>query len=127
MRIVIKPVGLICILLAISALAVLSILNYQKRAMMAAMEDREMKGALLRTFTDITWRLNNESSDASLTVTADPNAPGVNNSVLHANVRKGNTDTPYLVRASKSVPQPLPGNRKLRLSIWGRSKTSDAA
>lgn len=127
MRIVIKPMGLICILLAISALAVLSILNYQKRSMASAMEARESAGALMRTFTGAAWRLNNESADASLTVTTDPNAPGVNNSVLHANVRKGNQDTPYLVRASKNVPADLPANRKLRLTIWGRSKTSDTA
>lgn len=124
MKIVIKPIGLILIVLTITALTALTIINYQKHSMQLALREAENHGVLLQTFGDSEWRLDNESKDATLLVSVDPNAPGANNSVLHATVKKANSSMPYLVRASKSVPQALPANHKLRLSIWAKSKTS---
>jgi hypothetical protein len=124
MKIVIKPIGLILIILTITALTAFTIVNYQKHAMQRALREAESNGVLLQTFGDAEWRLDNESKDATILVTLDPNAPGANNSVLRATVKKANPHTPYLVRASKSVPQTLPAKHKIRLSIWAKSRTS---
>jgi hypothetical protein len=139
MRVVIKPLGIVLILVCLISLAGLAVFRGSQPSKSAASAGGTtdtasteaalplVKGAIV--ISDVNaWRLQGpQASTGTLSVLTQPDAPTADKQVLHIALTCPVQEEGWAVQLAQYIPSEVPSGQKFRCHFWARSKTKNKA